>query len=622
MQIWREVMCGITGILKYDGNLLDEKEIIYRMTDSLIHRGPDASGYYTHNNVLLGHRRLIVIDPEGGKQPMSYTHGYNEYTLVYNGELYNTDELRKQLLQKGYEFDSHSDTEVLLKAYVEWGEKCVEYLNGIFAFAVWESLSKTLFIARDRAGVKPLFYTEVDGYFVFASEIKALLQHPKVEPVFNEISLMELFGLGPSRIPGSGLFKNVYELKPGEYIYITEAKRNKKQYWRPMTFEHKESPESTIERLRYLIEDAVKKQLVSDVPIATFLSGGLDSSGISAIAARNLKKEKNEILTTYSLDYEENDKYFTADYYQPSSDKPWVDRVNKYIGSDHIFVEIKIDDLANKLWEATRINDYPGMADVDTSLWVFCNEVKKKHTVALSGECADEIFGGYPWFRNEEDLFYEGFPWNKHLDVRKSFLSDALSKLKIKEFAYTEYKKTVLQVEYSDTDNEIDRAVRRLTYLNYKWFMLTLLTRKDRMSMGNSLEVRVPFADHRIIEYTYNIPWAIKNMGGREKGLLRAALQEYLPQDVINRKKSPYPKTYHPKYTQTVTDLMKDILAKPSSPIHQLINTEKVQYILNQDINLFSTPWYGQLMKGPQFIAYLIELNYFLEMYKVRIEGI
>lgn len=615
-------MCGITGIIQYEGGLLDERSIIHSMTDALINRGPDASGYYYKPQVLLGHRRLIVIDPEGGQQPMIECDGNREYVLVYNGELYNTDDIRNQLILKGYTFKSHSDTEVVLKAYIEWKEECVQYMNGIFAFAVWENHNNKLFLARDRVGVKPLFYTKVSGYFIFASELKALLKHPMVKPVFNETSLLELFSLGPSRINGSGLYKNIYEVKPAEWISLNANKEIKTIYWQPKTQIHTDDKQTTIDKVTYLVEDAIRKQLVSDVPICTFLSGGLDSSGISSIAAKYLQDHNKGLLTTYSIDYEDNDTYFAGDAYQPSNDNIWVNRVSEYINSNHQRVEISIDDLTEALWDATVANDYPGMADIDSSLLLFCKEVKKKHTVALSGECADEIFGGYPWYRNYTDIHYDGFPWNKHMDLRKNILSSNLSKLNLEEFTHAEYLKTVKEIEFTDDEDAYEKGIRKLTYLNYKWFMVTLLTRKDRMSMYNGLEVRVPYADHRIIEYTYNVPWKYKYMNNIEKGLLRTALKEHLPSDVIYRKKSPYPKTYHPKYNEMLCDIMGNLLITSNAPIKNLINCKQVSEIIKEDLNLFQTPWFGQLMKGPQFIAYLIQLNYFLEMNNVQIEGI
>jgi asparagine synthase (glutamine-hydrolysing) len=616
------IMCGISGIINYEKNIIEERKRIQSMNDALIHRGPDAFGYYYHENALLGHRRLIVIDPKGGQQPMTYKYQFYEYTIVYNGELYNTEEVRKELIENGYYFDSYSDTEVILKAYALWGEDCVLHFNGIFAFAIWESLSKTIFLARDRVGVKPLFYINANGYFAFASEIKSLLKTELIKPIFNENSLLELFSLGPSRVLGSGIYKDIYELLPAQYMYITPSSVTQKIYWKPETKDHVENIKATTEHVSFLIEDAIKKQLVSDMPICTFLSGGLDSSAISSIASQHQQQVKNITLNTYSIDYEGNNEYFKEDSFQPSNDNLWVDRVSQYINSNHTRVELGIEALAETLYQATDANDYPGMADIDSSLMLFCKAVKQKHTVALSGECADEIFGGYPWYRNYEDITYEGFPWIKHLDVRKSFLSDNIKSLNLKEFAYENYKKTVDEIEYLEYENKYDKGIRRLTYLNYKWFMVTLLTRKDRMSMNNSLEVRVPYADHRIIDYTYNIPWTMKYMNNIEKGLLRSALTQHLPDDVVYRKKSPYPKTYNPKYEAIVTGLLKSIIDKESSPINSLINKDKVNNLIKGDINMFETPWFGQLMKGPQFLAYLIQLNYFLEKNNIAFEGI
>lgn len=615
-------MCGITGIIKYNNNLMNEIEMIHNMTASLAHRGPDSYGYYYNENVLLGHRRLIILDKNGGHQPLSLKINFNEYTIVFDGEIYNAKDLRIDLIAKGYVFDSHSDVEVVLKSYIEWGIDCIQYFNGVFAFGIWDSKSKELFLARDRIGAKPLFYTQVEDYFIFASEIKALLKHPSVKPVFTENSLLELFSLGPSRINGSGLFKNIYELKPAEYIRFKDNRSYKKIYWKPITNEHNDSIDSTIEQISFLVEDSVRNQLVSDVPLCSFLSGGLDSSALSSIAGKYYKDKDNSRIDTYSIDYEDNDVYFSGDSFQPSNDNIWVNRVSKYINSNHTRVEIEIEDLAHSLMEAAYANDYPGMADIDSSLLLFCKEVKKQHTVALSGECADEIFGGYPWYRNFTDIHYNGFPWNKHIDVRQSFLSENLSKLDLDEFAHNEYQKSISEIEYLDSEGSYNKGIRRLTYLNYKWFMVTLLTRSDRMSMKSGLQIRVPFADYRIIEYTYNIPWVMKYKDNIEKGLLRTALKDYLPHEIINRKKSPFPKTYHPKYNTILCKLMKEILDKPSSPIGGLININKVNNLINNDLNLFQTPWFGQLMKGSQFIAYLIQLNYFLEKYNVSFEGI
>lgn len=610
-------MCGIAGLINYNDNLLNNRRIIEEMTNTLIHRGPDEKGYYYNEHALLGHQRLIVIDPEGGKQPMTRQIGMFKYTLIYNGELYNTDEIRVKLKEKGHYFLSHSDTEVLLVSYIEWGEDCVMYLNGIYSFAIWEEKTQSLFLARDRLGVKPLFYANIDNKFIFASEIKAILKHPQIEPIVNKEGLLDLFSLGPSRSLGCGIFKDINEVKPAEYILLTPRTMLKSTYWTIKPHAHEDDDSTTVEKTREIVENAIKRQLVSDVPLCTFLSGGLDSSGISSIASQSMKLIGSQ-LNTYSLDYEGNDLHFKGDYYQPTSDNYWVDIVTKEIESGHTRHIINNEDLAYKLYRAVEAHDLPGMADIDSSLLLFCKKVKEKQTVALSGECADEIFGGYPWFKNEEDIKYEGFPWNKYLDFRKSILSDEIKDLPYEDYAHSRYVETINELDFAEKENSLDMNIKKLTYLNIKWFMLTLLNRKDRMSMANSLEVRVPYADHRIIEYTFNVPWKLKYEDNVEKSLLRKALEPYLPKEVVYRKKSPYPKTHNPMYEKKVKTMLLDTISDTTAPIHQLINTSKVEKILSGTLN-FEKPWFGQLMKGPQFLAYLIQLNYWLEKYKVEI---
>lgn len=611
-------MCGIAGYINYERSVIDQNNIIRTMTNTLVNRGPDDHGYYYSKHALLGHRRLIVVDPEGGIQPMSREYGPYKYTIVYNGELYNTDEIRNELKAKGHYFTSHSDTEVLLVSYIEWGADCVEYLNGIYAFAIWEEHNQSLFIARDRLGVKPLFYVEGSHYFIFGSEIKAILAHPYIQPQLDEKGIMELFGLGPARSLGSGVFKNIKELKPGEFIFYSKDKKVQEIYWKLHTKPHEESLQDTIEHTKELFVDAVKRQLVSDVPVCTFLSGGLDSSAISAIAAREFK-ERGETLHTFSVDYQDNEKYYEYSSFQPDLDSHWIQIMTDFIGSTHHNVVLSNKDLVTSLDRAVLANDLPGMADVDSSLYLFCKEIKKQATVGLSGECADEIFGGYPWFRKEEDIYYDSFPWSKSIKERCALLSPEYSKLDLPGYVQEQYQKTIDEVEPLETETVREYKIRRLFYLNMKWFMITLLTRKDRMSMANSLEVRVPFADHRIVEYAWNIPWTMKNLNNREKGLLRESLKGILPDSIIERKKSPYPKTYHPIYTEFVQETMKKIINRPSSPILQLVDHNVVKELVKTGGGSFTTPWFGQLMKGPQLLAYLIQINTWLETYHVEI---
>lgn len=612
-------MCGIAGWVNFQKNISEETEIIKNMTRTLKKRGPDDEGYYISTNTLLGHRRLVVVDPSGGAQPMTKIINGNRYVIIYNGELYNTEDLRKILLNEGYKFDSYSDTEVLLVSYIHWGADCVKKINGIFAFAVLDETNESIFLARDPLGVKPLFYTLKDNSLIFGSEIKTLLAHPMVEPILTREGLTEVFALGPARALGSGVLKDIQEVPPAHCLMYNKYGLKLEEYWKLHCFEHKEDEEATAYHLRSLLVDAITRQLVADVPVCTFLSGGLDSSAISAIASKEFQKQGNT-LNTYAIDYEDNDLYFEANEFEPTSDKVWAQRTSKYIKSNHHVVVNSSEDLALALVDSVRAYDLPGMADIDSSLYLFCKEIRKHATVAISGECADEIFGGYPWFRRPEDISANTFPWSKSVGARKEILSEDLKSLDLEGYLDYQYKDSLKKVPYLDGESKLDRRMRELFYLNIKWFMITLLNRKDRMSMSNSLEVRVPFADYRLVEYAFNIPSHIKFYKDREKGILRKALKGILPDDIIYRKKSPYPKTHNPMYTKIVQQWMSDILKDKSSPILPLIDKKAVSTLIETGGASFKAPWFGQLMRGPQLLAYLIQVNTWLKEYNIRIE--
>lgn len=612
-------MCGIAGWVNTSDNLFGKENIIKKMTDTLIKRGPDDNNYYLSENSLLGHRRLTIVDPVGGTQPMIRHIGDKKYILVYNGELYNTEDVRKELLLKGYKFESYSDTEVLLISYIEWGNECLNHINGIFAFGVWDESNKTLFLARDHLGVKPLFYSIKNNNLLFASQIKALLANPIIEPVIDETGIMEILGLGPARSIGNGVFKDIKELPPAHYLIYKDGNAYLNKFWELQALPHEENFERTKETTKNLFVDAVERQLVSDVPLCTFLSGGLDSSAISVISSDYYKKHNRGILNTYSIDYEDNDKYFKSNLFQPTTDQFYAEKMADYIGSNHHTVVLNNLKLAESLKDAVKANDLPGMADVDSSLLLFCKEIRNDFTVALSGECADEIFGGYPWFTRIEDINANTFPWSKSTNERKEIINKDLYKLKLEDYVNEKYFDTIKSAPKLNGESKEESRMRELFYLNIKWFMMTLLNRKDRMSMANSLEVRVPFADYRLVQYAYNIPNNIKFYNGREKGLLREALRDILPNEITDRKKSPYPKTHHDDYTKFVQNWMKDIMRDKNAPIYQLINKEKVTEIVESGGKSFKKPWYGQLMTGPQLIAYFIQINTWMEEFNVKL---
>jgi asparagine synthase (glutamine-hydrolysing) len=612
-------MCGIAGLVNFKENIIKDTDLLKSMVKTLEKRGPDAKGYYISPNVLLGHRRLIVVDPEGGTQPMTKIFEGRKYTIIYNGELYNTEDLRKELKAQGFEFNSYSDTEVLLTAYIYWGKDCINKLIGIFAFGIFDEDKNEVFLARDQMGVKPLFYTMHNNTLVFGSEIKTILANPRIKREIDMEGLTEIFGLGPATIPGSAVYKNIKEIAPANCLLITRDNNVKVwEYWSVKAEEFKETPKEAIEHTRELLIDAINRQLVGDVPLCTFLSGGLDSSAISAIAAKEFEK-KGKKLTTYSIDYEDNDKYFKASLFQPTSDEFYAEMMAKFINSDHRKVVLNHSDLASALRDAVIARDLPGMADIDSSLLLFCREIRKDFVVGLSGECADEIFGGYPWFTRDEMFYLDTFPWARFVNDRKAIVNKELKNMKLEELVRAQYEKSLSKVPHLDNESKRDYRMKEISYLNLKWFMVNLLNRKDRVSMGNSLEVRVPFADIRLVQYAFNLPAEIKLYKGREKGLLRAALEGILPEEIIYRKKSPYPKTHNPIYTDIVCKMMTEILNKKSSPIHAIIDEKVVREIIETRGASYKVPWYGQLMTGPQLLAYLIQVNIWLEEYKVNL---
>lgn len=606
-------MCGIAGILSSDIDLRQEKEMLWRVSDSLKMRGPDARGEYITRSVALIHRRLSVIDPEKGVQPMRF----GKYIIVYNGEIYNTDEIRRELRFHGYVFETDCDTEVVLKSFHLWQERCAEKLNGIFAFAIYNMDSEEVFLCRDRIGVKPLFYSKTKDLFAFASRTDTLLHVKGIEPVCDENGLNEIFMLGPAKTMGKTYFQNIKEVKPGEYLYYKKGKLKSGVYWSLKASEFSDNCVQAQEHTHFLVTDAIKRQLVSDVPICTFLSGGLDSSIISKVAY-DYMTDRGEILNTYSVDYKDNDKYFKSSVFQPNKDSDYINLISDYIDSDHHNIILNNTDVADSLIESTFARGVPGFTDIDSSLLLFCREIVKKHKVALSGECADEIFGGYPWYHREEILFEETFPWSRTTDVRHSILKNGFLKHS-DEYVKNAYDETITSTDFLDTDSRLEKRMRQMFMLNMNWFMQTLLARKDAMSMQASLEVRVPFCDYRIVEYAYNMPWSIKSYNGREKGILRKAFENELPDIITWRKKSPYPKTFNPDYVQAVSKMALCVLEDKSCVLNEMINKSSIMSLIENPDSL-SEPWYGQLMRGPQVLAYLVQIYAWIRRYNVQFD--
>ena len=615
-------MCGISGFCNFDQDYLMKKplweERLTNMRKTLSHRGNDSSGLYLSNHVGLSHARLSIRDLSNGTQPMVRTHQDRTCAIAYNGEIYNTEELIPELTRAGYTFESSSDTEVSLYSYMHYGTDFVLRLNGIFSFAIWDAQKEMLLLYRDRVGIKPHFYAVTEHTLLFASEPKALFAYPGFSPSITLKSLQEILAIGPARTPGCGVFQNVFEVLPGHYLTFTRDGLKQHPYWDLTSAPHTDSYHDTVEKVSMLVRDAVRRQMISDVPVCTFLSGGIDSSIVTAIASDQLRQQ-GEQLHTFSFDFTENEKYFQSNAFQPERDLPYVNLMKEKLGTAHTYLECAPSTLVDTLETAVDAKDLPGMTDVDASLLYFCSLVAKHNKVALTGECADEIFGGYPWFYRKELLERDGFPWAADMSARTVFLDKELcASLDLSAYSHARYEDTLAQVPLLAGETGEEKKRRQVAYLNIKWFMQTLLDRMDRTSMYSGLEARVPFADHRIMEYVFNVPWEMKYRNGVEKTLLRDACADLLPPELLHRKKSPYPKTYHPEYETRLAERLLAIINDPNAPIAPIIDKKKAQAFIASHKEL-GRPWFGQLMAGPQLMAYFIQINYWMKKYHLSI---
>jgi asparagine synthase (glutamine-hydrolysing) len=585
-------MCGIAGWIDWQEELTNQRSIVEAMAATMRLRGPDAEGCWLSPRAALVQRRLIVIDPVSGGQPMVYQEGEYTYALTYNGETYNFRELRAELETLGHRFQTRSDTEVVLHAYLEWGEQFVTHLNGIFAFGLWDERRQLLLLGRDHLGVKPLFYAQRGSALIFGSEIKALLAHPLVKPEIDRAGLAEVFGLSLYRTPGVGVFRDVHEVRAGHLLSFERERTQVTHYWSLRSEPHTDDLATTTEHLRTLLEDIVRHQLIADVPVVAMLSGGLDSSGLTALAASEFRRQ-GKTLHTYSIDYAESVRDFQDSPLHPSMDAPWVKRVSEYAGTEHHTVTVDTPELIETLLVPMRAFDLPCGGQINASVYLLFKAMKRDATVTLSGESADEVFGGYPWYRNEAILNTPTFPWITMLSEASNggaarfaptaWLSDDLQRrIDPVEHLQRQYREALAEVPRLAGETPGEARMRETFYLGLNNFLPMLLDRKDRMSMATGFEARVPFCDHRLVQYVWNIPWAMKTTGEIEKGILRQAFTGVLPNDVLMRRKSAYPFSQNPSYLRALSDWVGQVITNPNAPILPLINVPVVKALTDR----------------------------------------
>lgn len=543
----------------------------------------------------------------------------SEDKLAFDGGIYNFEELKRELTGRGIPIVKGDVPELCLKGYQEYGEDFFKKINGTFALALWDGKERKAILCRDKIGVKPLYYTRLKNKIFFGSTIQDVLENSGIEAVVTTEGLCEIFALGPAKSRTADIFQGISEVLPAQYVVFQEGKLQKRIYWKLESFAHKDSFPETVEKTAWLLKDAVKRQMQADTPVSTFLSGGIDSSLVTAICAKELKKQGQQ-LDTFSFDFEGNRKYFKANAFQPSQDRPWVEKMVQYADTKHRYLECDNDDLVAYLYKAVDAADLPCMADVEGSMLYFCEQTAKERKVVLTGEGADEIFGGYPWFYKEESFAMRAFPWSFDMKPRQTLLADTwIERLPMEEYAREAYEKTIEDTPALEGETGREKRRREISYLNLKWFMATLLDRMDRTSRACGLDARVPFADERIVQYLWNVPWDMKYRNHTVKGLLRFAGEGLLPKDVLWRKKSPYPKTYNPFYEKLLGEELKGVLARQDAPVKQFLDEKKVKRFLSSPSD-YGKPWYGQLMAGPQMLAYMLQVNYWLEKYKIKIK--
>ncbi|QDY80035.1 asparagine synthase (glutamine-hydrolyzing) [Streptomyces qinzhouensis] len=615
-------MCGITGWVDYDRDLTagEARAALAAMTATMACRGPDAEGDWVSRHAALGHRRLAVIDLPGGRQPMTVVEsGRTLAALTFSGEIYNYRELRRELESLGHTFRTSGDTEVVLRAYLAWGDLFPTRLNGMYALAVWNPDAQELLLVRDRCGIKPLYYARTDQGVLFGSEPKALLAHPAIEPRVTVDGFRELLGL--VKTPGHAVYDGMREVRPGHLIKVTKRGATEERYWALRAKEHTDGLDDTISTVRSLLEQAVTAQLAADVPLCSLLSGGLDSSAITALAARQRRHSK---LRSFAIDFAHQERDFAADPVHLDADRPYARALAAHAGTDHTDVTLITSGMTDRRIrrEALRARDLPaGLGDFDVSAALLFKAVREHSTVALSGEGADELFGGYFWCHDPQAVAADTFPWHAAIDLyTKGGFGDApmstrlldpglVAELDLPRYRDDRYRDALAEVPRTEPADRHERRMREITYLHLTRFLPMLLDRKDRMSMATGLEVRVPFCDHRLAQYVFNIPWAMQTFDGREKSVLRAAVRDLLPEVVLNRPKNPYPTVQDPEYGSALRAGLTEIAHDPAAPVRDLLDPAAVGQALSADTDPKDVRYATELV---------LDLNTWLSDYRVR----
>ncbi|RWP57439.1 MAG: asparagine synthase (glutamine-hydrolyzing) [Mesorhizobium sp.] len=588
-------MCGICGWIDYERDLErpDARRELANMTATMAYRGPDEEGSWIDGPAALGHRRLAIIDIQGGRQPMTLQDdGRPALALVYVGETYNYRELRQRLAALGRRFETSSDTEVVLHAHREWGHcdprNAVRELNGMFAYALWDTAKRELLLVRDRLGIKPLYYYPTEHGVLFGSEPKAILANSLAEPAMDAEGLRR--ALCSIADPNNTVFRDMREVRPGHIVRVTRNGIKEMSYWHLTDTGHADDVPTTVRRVRELLENTIQRQLIADVPLCTLLSGGLDSSAMTALAARF----SDERIRSFAVDFVGHTDNFAPGPGRPTPDGPYVEEVAKHVGTDHTDITLSAHELMDPNVRAATLHarDLPlTLGNQDSSLYLLFRAIRQHSTVALSGEAADELFGGYSCFHDPAEVQRDTFPWyDASNDTALRSLDPGLvEKLDLPGYHDEQYHTALSEVPAVTGPASADpheRRMREVCYLVLTRLLPTLLDRKDRLSMAFGVEVRVPYCDHRLVEYVFGAPWAHKTFDGREKSLLRAATADLIPQSVVQRVKSAYPHIQDPTYGTMLRNRFTTLLNDPNAAVAPLLSVDGSHALLNATDNL------------------------------------
>jgi asparagine synthase (glutamine-hydrolysing) len=586
-------MCGITGWVDYSRDLTGEVATLQAMTAVLAPRGPDADGTWCSEHAMVGHRRLAVLDLAGGRQPMVH----DDVVITYGGEVYNYRELRSDLEAVGHEFRTASDTEVVLHAYLAWGSGLVHRLNGMYAFAIWDARREELLLVRDRLGVKPLFYHRLRDGLIFGSEPKAILANPLVKATVDPSGFCGVLTGTPT--PGLTPFSAIRELPPGSILKMSRHGLSEQRYWALPAYPHEDDEATTVAKVRDLLEDIVSRQMLADVPLCFLLSGGLDSSALTALGQRASSAHGDGPVHTFTVDFAGLAERFQPDALRATRDLHYAHQVAQHVGSQHRDIVLDTNQLLDPQTRLTvlRAWDMPlHLGEVDVSVYLLFQAIREQATVVISGQGADEVFGGYPWMHNDAAINLPIFPWMAAGALEGAtppfslLRAELIERLGVYDYVSGLYRDSLAEVPHLDGEPPAERRMREVNYLHLTCFIRHLLNLEDRMSMAVGLEVRVPFCDHRLVEYVFNAPWSMKTGAGREKSLLQQATEDLLPRSVVERRKAPFPAPQDPSYDRGLQAALKTILDGAEEPIRPLLDLNATRALV-ENFDVASSRW-------------------------------